>query len=176
MSEEEPVLYVDILSQRLFQIFKQTWDRIPNHDQALLTQLVTIKQVDYIPEVESRIGQKTMGCAVSLNEPNEAGIYIQEIGLHSELNDSDKFADEVVAFVIAHELAHAILRHSRFARIMYEVESTVEKPQYSILQKFHEYHADFQVHEWGFDKELKFVYDSHIANKPPWFSNATART
>jgi hypothetical protein len=79
-------------------------------------------------------------------------------------------------FVIAHELAHVVLRHSQISTVIggllgFEPEPIYTEADVDELKRWHEEEADLLVWVWGFTEEFEAFLEGYPeAPRPRWYT------
>ena len=148
---------------RLPTLIRQVWSELPEFDREYIAQNVhfsTFKQCTYVAE-------GTHGFTVWFNDFQRrtealSGEIISIPGILSDyylisfqvdLDADSNSTDIFVRYIIAHEFAHAVLRHSQLT--VCSVENNLSGPLQARTHYYHnEINADLQVFRWGFEEEF----------------------
>lgn len=168
--------YIQVEDPRVQQLIVQVWRRLPPHDRAVLRALVS--------EVWDHEGQDNVLGSVSQIDP--PSVYNGNAGdvaidLYRTVNlgvGKSTASDAACQFVIAHEFAHVVLRHSQIATVVSSLDG-IDPPIHpdddvEQLKRWHEEEADLQCWAWGFQDEMRaFLAEYPNALKPRWFQDIT---
>lgn len=161
-------------SDRLRRLVTQVWDRLPEHDQAVLAALV-ISVSDYAKMplgstlgLASCVAPDTMfnGCAALAAQDLSHIVYLPRA--------AETGSDSAVTYIIAHEFAHVVLRHTEMSVVVgnllgFKPDPIYTKDQLHDLSDWHEDAADLQVWLWGFRDELAAFQKAYPGSrKPRW--------
>jgi hypothetical protein len=146
--------------ERLRRLVNKVWERLPASDRHVLRDLVSDIS-DHEDEDQSVLG--SVGLAdPSLPLNGNAGDIARSSPPHMKLGRLKHVeSDQAVMFVIAHECAHVVLRHSEMSTTvgsLYDLD--FKPPIYSEvavaeIQELREDAADLQAYVWGFGEEMK---------------------
>lgn len=160
-------------STRTLSLLDDVWERIPEEDREILLGAIT--HISDEPDaVRSDIG-RVFGSAhggfsgdsidgVPCTSPWHAVVFLNS-GVLSECDDAAAKA------VIAHELAHVVLRHASMNHPFASASilgAAQEKAKRKVSQ-VHEWEADLQAWMWGFSEELHSMWEHLEAEPPAWY-------
>ena len=158
-----------IHSGRILRLLDTVWLRLPELDRHVLGEMTDFFTDDpaHIREPERVYGSAGpfmgevlidgVGCVL----PEDAMIFLNAKDL-LDLSDAAAMA------IIAHELAHVLLRHSCLSHPL----TVIEKLRADELERqgeIHEWEADFQVWLWGFTSEMRAAWEELEREPPPWY-------
>ena len=160
-------------SERTIKLLDEVWQRIPEEDREILVSCIS--DISDEPQLDGPEGGRALGYAgdafaVSLVEgvpctsPWHTVIFLDSDAL-------SEYPDHVAKAVIAHELAHILLRHPSmnhpFASA-HRLSAFHYKAQAKVSQ-VHEWEADLQAWMWGFSQELRSLWEHLGDEAPPWY-------
>jgi hypothetical protein len=156
--------------ERTQRLMKRVWQRIPAHDRHVLRELV----LDVSDPGDSSDG--TLGSTGGV-DPNTlfdgcAAQVAEGLNLTVRLGGVKKAqSDAVGMYIIAHEFAHVVLRHSEMSVVVGLLHNLgYTDADQDTLKEWHEDEADLLAWLWGFKDELQAFLDAYPkARRPRWY-------
>lgn len=158
-------------SPRMVALLDEVWQRLPEEDCNILRDMYGLVVTDdprSRPAPESVFGSASgfMGSmlidGISCMLPDNAVVFLNADAL-------GKLSDAAAQAVIAHELAHIILRHACLGSSFAELVE-VQKKAVAKIREVHEWAANHQVWMWGFTKELLTLWQEVRQIPDPWYA------
>ncbi|MFC2023496.1 M48 family metalloprotease [Chloroflexota bacterium] len=163
-----------IASKRLVSLLDDVWRQLPELDRHVLRE--TIADVTDDPgrvadpaRVLGTAGPAYMGedlvDGLACTAPEDAQIVFN-------IDSLDRLSDEAASAVVAHELAHILLRHPCLTHALArKVELGFAEASEALdkAKALHEWEADLQVWIWGFTAELRCLWKELGDDLPPWY-------
>jgi len=158
---------------RLQRLLGKVWRRLPAYDRAVLRELVLdVSDQGQISEhAIAHAGPVNPDSVWNGNAGDAALDMYREITL---TNARDVKSDPACMAGIAHEFAHVVLRHIQISLVVQELTG-FNPPLYTDsdidqLKALHEDEANLQVWVWGFQSELKALFDEFPdMPRPRWY-------
>jgi len=160
---------VEIHSERIVSLLDSVWNRLPKEDRRILREMI----FSVTDESDRRE-------AIGFAAPIDGCLLIDGLesilptGLKVNLNPDHMsgLSDSAASAVIAHELAHIILRHNcMLSSLSSADEQIVEK-----VKDVYEWAADHQAWLWGFAAELHQLWQENEMDPPPWYHQIEPET
>ena len=155
--------------ERLIRFFKETWQRLPEYDREFLEYLIGFVREAGAFGLERGAGRAGHASAVQGESVADGVPYIAdgtyEIVLY--LEDLEGRSDAFIVGVIAHELAHAVLRHISMAPSR-EFCWKAYPEAAEMIGRVHEWEADHRAWVWGFHEEIQEVWSTLGQEDVPW--------
>jgi len=146
-------------NERLKRLIREVWGRLPAYDRYALTELV----------LEMNEGQT--GCENTI--ASTEGIDIENMWSVVSLGGvKDIKSDDAAAYVIAHEFAHVLCRHTMVSAVLGFLSrlDVYADDDFENINEYHEDQADLMAWVWGFQDELLAFQDEFPeARRPCWF-------
>ncbi|MBL7208965.1 MAG: hypothetical protein ISS52_02580 [Dehalococcoidia bacterium] len=167
-----------VRDERLKRLIKQVWQRLPFCDRVVLWELMLDMSDGDSGEPESTLASAR---AIDPSAPwsgNVAQIAENTYWSVSLHRAKDIKSDAACMYVIAHEFAHVVLRHTQISLAAGYLLG-FEPPIYTetdldTLTQWHEEEADLQAWVWGFQDELKaFLEECPEARRSRWYVEIT---
>jgi len=159
-----------INDERIRRLIKKVWSRIPAYDRAVLLALICgfsdFEDGEYI------LGSAGPANAASI-ENGCAGDAAMNLDYYVNLGGVRKTkSDKAAMAVIAHELAHIVLRHNQLG-VVIDTLRDFDIYSHSYIKNINqnaEETADLLIWTWGFHDELRTLFDEFPKTfKPRWF-------
>jgi hypothetical protein len=162
----------------LAKLIENVWQRLPPYDRAVLRKLVS----EIFPK--SAASSHVLGSTGAIDpqggDKGNAGDIAKEIPYYIHLKLlKGNYSDDARMFIIAHELAHVVLRHHQLSLVAKTLLRVEGQPYYTDedvdrLYELNEEDADLQVWVWGFGQEMRhFLKEFPESRKPRWFVDLT---
>lgn len=161
-----------INSERIISLLDEVWLRLPELDQHILSDQVGVITDDpnVLPCPETSYGSAGHFMGVDLIDglstvlPDDRLVFLNP----QSLGD---LSDPAAKAVIAHELAHVILRHNCLG-VTIGIAGGVLARERAMVRDVHEWEADLQVWIWGFSSELRCLWPETRHGPPVWYHQA----
>lgn len=171
-----------VKSERLRRLIDQVWQRLPAWERHVLRErLLYISDgprmeegdnsgIAYAEGISKRV---TSGCAALAVEDLPFTITLCRV--------AEAESDAACMWIIAHELAHIVLRHPEMTLLLESLCTDEPDAAYTVtdlldLWKWQEDQADLQAWLWGFRDEHKAATEAFPkARRARWFVDAVAR-
>ncbi len=172
MSSVPQRLVHSIDDKRLRKLVFRVWKRLPACDRHVLRDLLT-DIMDDEPEDEPILATASAGCfSMSFEGVPAAEVVNCVLNL---TNAKGIQSDTACVYVIAHEFAHVVLRHTQLGTTVAYLMGLIPpigftKEDCAALKACEEDQADLQAWTWGFRSEFRaFLRAFPEARRPRWF-------
>lgn len=165
-----------IKDQRLKRLIGEVWRRLPPHDKSMIRERV-LEISEYVDEDEDGVlgSAGDSDCVTSV--PGKCAAEVaKDLHYTVSLGGAREIQGDLVSMcVIAHELAHVVLRHNELSVVVasllgFEPDPIYTESDFEDLKEWHEDHANLQVWLWGFHDELAaFLEHFPEARRPRWY-------
>lgn len=156
---------------RLRKLINRVYARLPAHDRAVLRELLWwISDKQDKDNVFGYAGAPTTDSLI----PGNPGQMAEDMAYRINLGHAiDVYPDAACMFIIAHELAHVVLRHAAMSEVMDSLMGLVyTEEDNNHRAALHEDQTNLLVWAWGFQKEMAaFLEHYPDAPKPRWYVN-----
>lgn len=164
-----------IQDPRLRHLIKTVWDRLPEMDQLSLSHLILeiSESTDHFvpgPQGTIYVEDDFTGPLATLMETTPQAVVT--LGTLKEVP-----SDAAAMAVVAHELAHVLLRHHHLgpiADVMCGLRHCNEQDSHALTEWFED-QAELQVWFWGFQQEMAAFYDLYPGSRQPRWIITPAR-
>ena len=170
---EIPLRFISNLKdKRLIRLIKQVWRHLPAYDRHILRDLVA-EVIDDVPQEEGVIGSSSPG----YSEMPTEGFFVSESFdyIVNLTKIKDVASDAACKYIIAHEFAHVVLRHSHISHTInylagFQPPLGYAKADVAALNECHEDSAAFLVYVWGFHDEIRASMKAFPeSRRPRWY-------
>jgi hypothetical protein len=161
--------YID--SPRTVRLLDEVWERIPEDDRDILRRAI-VEVID-----KPYHGDDPERCLGSVCDQMGTGLidgieFVPPWSATAFLNSHllSECDEDAAKAVIAHELAHVVLRHPSMTypfALMSELGPDEEAARAKV-REVHEWEADLQAWMWGFSDELRRLWEHLECDPPPW--------
>ena len=163
MIRTDAKVLVEIQDPRIKHLFFEVHGRLPTHDQVTVAALI-----EKVTDSAEGMTDNDLAYAATHSKPEIDGIiaeYVRDSRVTLHLGGlKTEESDLLVMGVIAHELAHIVLRHGQIslvANVMMGLrpDPICDTEDSKILDEWHEDHADLLAYLWGFERETEAVWN-----------------
>jgi hypothetical protein len=164
---------VGVSDDRVWYLMVRVWRRLPAHERAVLRALVSDVLDGRSDNPEGILGSvgpidpDTMQDGIAAKVAENLTFTVS-LGQAREIK-----SDAACMYVIAHEFAHAVLRHNQTSVVVSTLFGFGEPYGDAEVDQLHEWHeddADLQAWVWGFQDELKaFLEEFPESRRPRWY-------
>jgi hypothetical protein len=160
---------------RVKHLLVEVWQRLPECDRAVLEELIMEVSDSSMHQDQGKALASASVVDPDTRQEGNAGdaavglSYIIWLGLANS-----KASDPACMYVIAHEFAHVVLRHSQMnvvaARLM-PFGTPYKQDDIDQLNAWHEDEASLQAYVWGFQDEMKAFIEEDLGEvSPRWYN------
>ena len=163
--------------ERIWRLMVRVWRRLPAHERAVLRALVSNVSDGRGDNPEGILGSVGPIDPDSMRDGIAAKV-AENLTFTVSLSRAKEIgSDAACTFVIAHEFAHAVLRHNQTSVVvgtLFGFGEPYGDAEVDQLYEWHEDDANLQAWLWGFQDELKaFLDEFPESRRPRWYVELT---
>lgn len=160
MLNDREWLLLHAKGERLKRLLLEVWYRLPERDRDVLRGALEIENAPTLLPSDL-----FAGCGWQYQSDSVAG-YTIHVMFGDSVESDEQYSDAAIRFIIAHELAHAVLRHPMLKQLYMRHGGQQDQ---TLSEYVFEDHANLQVLTWGFKHEMIAINAIDPDRMPPWF-------